>query len=120
MHLCGTIINKPASGMQDRVSWYQDLSKSGAHQAFELPATPHLEYATSPWIRISHRCTHGATATIAPAGHIKIVDSVSAGPGADAAVRLYAYLAGTVTLSVHRDGKLVSATQITVGPPPSN
>jgi hypothetical protein len=113
-HVCGAIINEPGPGMQDGVAWYHDLSGSGAHPGFELPATANFDYGTSPWIQISHSCSHGATATIEPAGLIKIVDTVSGGKGLYTAVRLYAYVPGAVTLSVHRDGKLVSSTKITV------
>ncbi|MBN9620479.1 MAG: hypothetical protein J0H43_12230 [Actinobacteria bacterium] len=55
--------------------------------------------------------------SIEPAGHLKIVDSVSGGTGQYAAVRLYAYTVGTVTLTVRHDGTLVSATRISIVAP---
>jgi hypothetical protein len=116
-HVCGQIINEPASGMQRNVSWYHDLSHSGTHTTFRLPATPHLDYRASPWIQVSHNCATGARMTIEPAGHIKVVDRVYSRSHRYTALRLYGYAPGHVVLAVNSGTKIVSSTTITVAAP---
>ena len=103
MHLCGQIINEPAMGMQYNVPWYEDLTTRDHPATIRVPATAAFNYQTSPWLQVSHNCEHGALVSVAPTGHIKIVDSVKATDGRLAAIRIFAYRRGVATITARRD-----------------
>lgn len=103
MHLCGQIINAPAMGMQYNVPWYEDLTTGGPPATIRVPATAAFNYRTSPWLQVSHSCEHGALVSVAPIGHIKVVDSVKTTDGRLAAIRIFAYRPGVVIITERRD-----------------
>lgn len=121
MHVCGQIINGvPAHSVRpDPVPWYRDVTTISGREPLPLPAAPALDYQTAPWVQVAHDCGHGASVTVTPAGHLKIVDAVHTTDGNYAAIRLYGYRIGTVVLTARADGQAAdSMTVIIYSPPP--
>ena len=116
--ICGKLISPTAGAPGVSGGWYQELVP-GKTKTLRLPAYAQVTYWAAPWIRVSSSCSEGASVTISPTGHMKIIDSIASGDGKYVAVRLLAYLPGTVTVRTETVRGEIGTLAVSIYTPPT-